>query len=180
MGDTGMMAAGYGMGGISALGNGISQGRAFRAEGRYGKSVADLNAQIADLQAKDAIDRGSQESVNLVRKTQAVQGAERASMAGQGVDVNSGSAAEIQADTAGLSALDQLTIKNNAQRAAWGFQAQGIQDTLQGQFARIAGRTNEDSSLIGGTMGFLKGGILAGYYASKTPPPPDYSTPGIS
>lgn len=167
MGDTGLMAGGSLVQGGAGLANGISQYGAYRLQGQYGKKVGELNAEVASLQEQDATNRAGQESASLVRRTAAVAGVQRADMARQGVDVNTGSAAELQADTQGLSALDQLTIRNNAFRASFGFRMQGIQDTLEGQFSQIAGKTNANASALGGSMAFMRGGILANYYLNK-------------
>ena len=45
-------------------------------------------------------------------------------MAGNGSDVNSGSAIDIVGDTAAASEIDALTIRNNAQREAYGDKVQ--------------------------------------------------------
>jgi hypothetical protein len=182
MGDTGhmSMAAGSLIGGGASVGNALAQSGAYRSQGEYGKAVGDLNARTAALQAQDALQRGEQESALVGRRAAATIGGQRASYAAQGVDVNAGSAAGAQADTAGLSALDQLTIKNNATRAAWGFRMQGIQDTLQGKLSALAGKTNATSSLITGGLAFMKSGMYAGYYASQNQSAPKLNNPNPS
>jgi hypothetical protein len=78
-------------------------------------------------------------------------------MAANGVDLNSGSALRIQGDTAKLGDVDALTIRNNAARAAYGYQLQGLsygqQATLDESSAAnavSAGNLNSFASIVGG------------------------------
>jgi hypothetical protein len=59
-------------------------------------------------------------------------------MAASGVDINSGSAADVQANTATIGALDEATIRNNAAREAFGYTTQATDYLTRARFARTA------------------------------------------
>ncbi|MDB4893148.1 MAG: hypothetical protein JWL61_5003 [Gemmatimonadetes bacterium] len=74
--------------------------------------------------AGEATSRGEFDASRRAVAGRQMVGAQRAAAAASGIDANSGSAASIQADEAGLSAFDEQMIRNNAAREAWGFKAQ--------------------------------------------------------
>lgn len=115
-------------------------GSAARASGDYSAAVFGMNADIADEQAKDAIARGAEAEQRSRADTRGALGEQRVGFAAQGVDLASGSAADVQGDTAYLGELDALTIRNNAKREAWGYTVEGTNYRAQGQLARVGGR----------------------------------------
>lgn len=87
-----------------------------------------------------------------VRAKQAV-GTQRSVQAANGIDVNSGSAAQLQDDTAMLGELDALTIQNNAAREAYGYRIQAKQDILNASQTVQNGKTAAMGSILGGIGG---------------------------
>lgn len=88
------------------------------------------NAQFKLRTADETINAGNTSADwQRVRAKQAV-GTQRSVQAANGIDVNSGSAAQLQDDTAMLGELDALTIQNNAAREAYGYRIQAKQDIL--------------------------------------------------
>ncbi|WP_332774437.1 hypothetical protein [Pseudomonas sp. ESBL1] len=121
------------------------------------------NAAFAGEAANDAIKRGEFEADQSRIDTRNMIGAQRAGFAANGVDVNSGSAADIQDDTAALGELDALTIKNNAAREAWGYRTQQQQNVLAANTARQSGRAGMFGSLLtAGAQGARAYGALRG------------------
>src|SRR5690242_19657087 len=83
-------------------------------------------------------------------------GSQRAGLAANGVDINSGSAVDVQSTTAATGEADALTIRNNAARQAYGQQVQGLNygnqatlDTAQGQWAQSAAGYQMAGSVLG-------------------------------
>lgn len=121
------------------------------------------NAAFADAAANDAIKRGEFEADQSRIDTRGMIGAQRAGFAANGVDVNSGSAADIQDDTAALGELDALTIKNNAAREAWGYRTQSQQYQQAARNAQRSARSNMFGSLLtAGSQGARAYGALRG------------------
>lgn len=98
---------------------------------RRNKEVAERNKQasleqaaLADMSAQDALDRGDVAIRNNADATRRLQGRQRAVLAANGVLVDNGSALDLVTETAGIGALDQLTIRSNAEREALGLKQQ--------------------------------------------------------
>ncbi|MNJ23108.1 hypothetical protein D3C77_174860 [compost metagenome] len=121
------------------------------------------NAQYAGQAAEDAVARGEFESDQQRLRTNAAIGTQRTGFAANGVDVNTGSAAEIQDDTAALGELDALTIRNNAAREAWGYRTQEQQNLLAARTAKRQGKTGMFGSLLtAGAQGAQAYGAIKG------------------
>lgn len=153
--------------------------RAFEATAEVRESEAaqfDFNAQVAELQAQDALGRGQDEESRFRTSVRGLLGSQRAGFGGQGVDVGFGSAADVQADAAYLGELDALQIRTNAQREAWGLEVQaedlragaatarkgaaaarlgGESAAAAGRAGQSAGRWQAGATLLGGTSSLL-------------------------
>lgn len=108
-------------------------------QGAFEQGIYNQDAAVADLQAQDAIARGTEAELRYRRGVRGTVGSQRAALAAQGVDLAGGSAADVQAETTLLGELDALTIRNNARREAWGFQVQATDLRARGQLARMGG-----------------------------------------
>ncbi|MDO9344832.1 MAG: hypothetical protein Q7T99_15240 [Pseudomonas sp.] len=108
------------------------------------------NAQFKLRTADETINAGNTSADwQRVRAGQAV-GTQRSAQAANGIDVNSGSAAQLQDDTAMLGELDALTIQNNAAREAYGYRVQAKQDILNASQTVQNGKTAATGSILGG------------------------------
>jgi len=134
---------------------GVSSAMSENAAGKFNQIQAKHNARIADLQAEDAILRGRDDERLFRRQTDVLIGAQRTSLAAQGIEIDSGTALRIQEDTAALGELDALTIRNNARREAWGYQVQAGDQRLRGDIARAEGRNRAMSTLLGTGTGVI-------------------------
>lgn len=103
---------------MSAIGSARQQEAAASAA-TYQAQVARNAQMVADYQAQDALKRGQVAEQERRQKTAQQIGAQRAALASSGTDVNTGSNADIQGDTASTGELDALTIRNNAEREAY-------------------------------------------------------------
>lgn len=123
--------------------------------GNAGKRAGEFNAQGLEAQSDDALARGQDESSRLRSQVRGLIGTQRAAYAGQNVRVNSGSALDVQADTAGLGEMDAQQITQNAKREAWGYRQDAQSSRMGGQAAQSAGRWGAASSTLGGTTSLL-------------------------
>ncbi len=156
MGTTGAVGLGLGAGAVDAYG-------AIDA-GIYAKKLAGRNADIANAQAQNAIMRGAEASVMHRGKVRGLIATQRASYAGQGVRVDSGAAADVQASAEKMAALDELTIANNAALEAWGYRAQASDAKAKGAIAYRQGFLSAGGSLI------TAGANAAMYYDKHSAP----------
>lgn len=121
---------------------GQAAAEAGRAQNEAAQSDAnrlEFNANVADLQAEDALQRGVDTESRTRQQIRGVLGAQRATLAGNGVDVGFGSAVDVQADAAYLGELDALTVRNNAAREAWGFRQAAADTRMQADIVRRGG-----------------------------------------
>lgn len=120
------------------------------ASGKSQERLANRQAEIADAQAQDAIDRGQLAEERRRQQTRQQIGSQRAGFAAQGVDVNLGTPADVYSDTAAIGELDAQTIRRNAQLEAWGYKT-GAQDTrARGELAAQQGTLNAAGTLLSG------------------------------
>ncbi|WP_130997547.1 virion core protein, T7 gp14 family [Klebsiella variicola] len=105
-------------------------------QGKYAQSVANQNADIAETQAQDAVNRGNIQAEEVRRRNRQAAGTQAATMGATGADLSSGNALDIFGDTAQFGTLDALTTVNNAQREAYGYQVQGMNAIAEGNAAK--------------------------------------------
>jgi hypothetical protein len=128
---------------VSAL-QAYSQNR----QAKYESAVADQNADIAQQQAEDSINRGNAQAEQVRRQNRQAAGTQAATMGATGADLSTGGALDIFGDTAQFGTLDALTTVSNAQREAYGLQVQGMNYQSQAQAARSSGRAQVTNTLL--------------------------------
>ncbi len=157
------LAIGFGLWGVGTAISAIGQIKA----GNAAKAIGEFNARVAEAQAADALVRGKEDEERFRQGVRVLLGSQRAAFAGQNVDVGSGSAVDVAADTAFLAELDALTIRNNAAREAWGFRVQAENARLGGSAAQMASRFGAASTIIGNTATLV--GARYGFGSSSAP-----------
>lgn len=134
----------------------ISDIMAAQQEGEFKASSLRQNAQLARLQAEDAMSRGQSGSIQIASRAKSMIGSQRAALAAQGIDIGSGSALDIQANTAQLAEMDAMTVRVNAAREAWGFDVQAVNYENQARLAETAAENKIRSSLLTGGLTALR------------------------
>lgn len=118
-------------------------------------SMADINARIAELGARSAFEQGQQQIAGLTMRAGQLKGSQRAAMAANGVDLGSGSAAEVQASTEIMKEIDKNTLEANAVRSAWGYRTEAA--NLQSGAAMKRGSAAGISPFATGASSLLTG-----------------------
>jgi hypothetical protein len=112
--------------------------------------LADRNAKIAEFRAAGARKRG-QENAQLVREARdRVIGAQRAALAGQGLDVAVGTAVDLQEEAARAAEADIVTVLNNAELEAWGIENNLDDIQFQSELARFGLPQAQLATALGG------------------------------
>lgn len=114
--------------GIGAIGSAIGtyqQTKSARSQLRYQAAMAEINARMAERSAQQAMQQGQQQVAATTMKYGALKSSQRAAMAANGVDLGTGSAAELQASTDILKDIDKHTIESNAISSAFGYRTHG-------------------------------------------------------
>jgi hypothetical protein len=158
-----------GIQGVTSLGSAINSAQAASAQGEYQRMQYDTNARLARVRAADAIERGSKDAHAVHNRGRRVVAAQAAGYAAQGVDVNTGTPADIQAQSARMSAEDTQRVHNNAWREAWGFEVEAQNFTGAGRMAELAANTSAKMTLLTGGMQALGYGFdaAAKYHGRK-------------
>jgi len=155
---TGLFKAGAALFGAS------QQKKAANDQADYQKKITKINLMLSDRAYDDTLKRGDVEAGNLLKDARRLVGTQKASLAAQGIEIDSGSAADIQADTNLLSQQDATRLKINAMREAYGFKVEGIKASMESQLAEKAAKNVAKSSLIAGGLNAV--GSLAESYTT--------------
>ena len=149
--------------GFNQINTASREAGAIEDQGAFQSSLYRYNAKVADMQAEDAIRRGDREAELVRREGKQIVGTQRAIQAAQGLDISQGTPLEIQEHTESFSAIDAITIRNNARKEAFGYKARSIESSLQGKFTKFASKSRAGSTLLSGGLQaantFLKSGI---------------------
>lgn len=164
------------IGGILGLGGSIYQSyneaEMAKIQGAYQKQQYEQNAILAEIAGRQEIRRGDQEAAALGRKGNQIIGAQRASLAAQGIDVNANDALTVQAETAEAIARDKSQIKANAFRQAWGYKMQALNLNFNGQFSSLASENKANSTILAGYLNggssFLSGMSKSSYFQGSS------------
>lgn len=151
------MYASMGLSAIGAITSAFTQSAAYKAQGDYEATVANTNAKLAQLQSKQTLEAGDIEASRKDLQTQQAVGATRAQQGASGVDVASGSSALVRNSIQSVGQQDELTIRSNAQKQAWGYQTEAMQDTFKGKFAQLTASAESEQSILNGGLKAISG-----------------------
>jgi hypothetical protein len=111
--------------GISAIGT-IEGGQATSNAAAYKAQVAKNNAIIADQNAQYSSNAGLASAAASSLKGAAAGGKVKATQAASGIDVNTGSAVNVQASERETNVLNSETVLNNADLQSYGYRAAAL------------------------------------------------------
>lgn len=123
-------------------GAGVQQQAEANAEASmYKAAVAQINAKMVRQQAQNDVFAQQLKTKSIIGQQKAIQGA-------SGVDVNTGSPVDVRASAAQMGMLDAITILENAERKAYGYETQAKLDTMTAENYKKAG----DIGLLGSAL----------------------------
>jgi hypothetical protein len=144
------------IGALASAGGALYGGIATSQAASYRSTVARNNAKIADANATRAIAAGQQQAQNVSRQNAAALGAIKASQAANGIDVNTGSALDLQASQRAKGQLDASTSLYNAQVEAYGYRTNAVSNEAESQLDQMTA-TNAPIGAAMGAFGSLAG-----------------------
>lgn len=145
------MAWGLVLGAVSLYGS-YQQSQAQKKQSEFQAQQDRINAVYSRFRAQDALDRGAKEAYRYGQQSKVLMGQQRAALAAQGIDVDSGSSAEIQDQTRRVALEDMQTIQNNAWRESFGLQFEASNLEKQAMFTARAGRQAARNTLLAGGL----------------------------
>lgn len=155
---TALMVGGALLGGAGQIASASAQSKA----AQYNAQVQRNNAELADRQAKNALDAGTREEQKQKAMTQQLMSKQQASMAANGVDVQFGSPLDLMVDTAKLGAVDALTIRTNAYRNYDDTRNQAVSSRNQASLYDMEAKNSRTAGMLGALSSVLTG--AAGAY----------------
>ena len=132
--------------------------------GKEQQAIANRNAKLLEKQADSVLDVGNDNAMAARRRTRLLVGEQRAAAAGQGIDVNSGVAADLQEQAASFGAEDEARIRREAFDNAWGVRTQASNQRMEGRYARREGTNKAIGTGLGGM------GQAYGYWQDERSP----------
>lgn len=150
----------------------------------YQAGVAQINSKI-DLQNADySRDQGEREAELYGLKAGQTEANIKVAQAASGLDVNSGSAKDVQSSQKVVAGIDMAQIRSNAAKVAYDYDVkstmdlnQSTLDVIGGENAKIAGDIQAESSILG-TVGSVatkwSQGQTAGLWGKATQGNPYY------
>ena len=151
-----------------------------KADLNFKAAIADINAQLDERSAQQELLKGQQQEQSIMLKGAATKSSARVAMAANGIELNVGTAQNIQDSIDTMSDIDVATAHSNALSAAFGYRTQAINNTAQAEFSRAsAGAIDPDraytTSLIAGA-----GQVASSWYTMNKAglPMPSMSKPG--
>ena len=112
--------------------------------------AAKYNAKVQEMQARDALTRGNIQAQEIRDRTRRLQGTQSAQYGAAGLDINFGTPSDVLSETRQYGELDALKAINNAQRGAWGNEAERELELYKGRTAKRAGYMQAGGSLLSG------------------------------
>ncbi|WP_375199064.1 virion core protein, T7 gp14 family [Cupriavidus metallidurans] len=152
---------------VSAIGGAATSGAAAsgrRAVADYNATIAENNADLATLQAQDAVTRGRQSESDLYRQSGQLMGRQRANTAANGISLNEGSPAAIEASTRYMRDVDLATLRNNAARSAWGYNVQADNYRSQAKAYRAAADASSPTASVATSLLGSASGVSSKWY----------------
>jgi len=119
-------------------------------QGKAANAAAKSNAKMIELQNEDTKTQALAEEDKIRRQGAATKSRQIVQIAANGVEVTTGSAAELIADTAMTTELDAMTLRNNTERAIW-------RGEYQKESVLAQGANTEDQANMGAVGSLLAG-----------------------
>jgi hypothetical protein len=158
--------AAYGGNAAFDLWSGLSQASMIREQSRLTDQLNEMNAQFLDLDAFEAEKYSRQVAAQNETENTHILGSQRAALAGEGVDVNSGTAKDIQNESRLNGFLNTLDIVQQGRAKALGIRRearnmrlQSFMGDIEAQGRAVAATTQGISSAVqSGAKAYAAGG----------------------
>lgn len=144
----------------------IKGGNAQKEQAQFMYNQALQNAEYAEEMADDAYDRGEDIANRMRAQGRQTIGAQRAGIAAQGIAIDSGTSAELQAEAEKFSAEDAFQARVNAAREAFGYRQQAANAVSSARYGIKGARQAAMDSLITGGLQ-ASSSLGESYYKAK-------------
>ena len=163
---------------VLTAGAGVYKADAEKKAGQYQAEVADQNAELNDLRAEQAGKIGAIAEEQKRAQVRLRAGTQRATLAANGIDLGSGTAADMVDETYALGEADALMTRFNAMNEAWGYRTQAVNDRNGGRFAKAQGKNAAMGTYLTTAGSLASMGYSAAASGAFAKKPPAASTTG--
>jgi len=154
----------------------IRSGQLAKAQGEAQNKIAEANARQLELERQSRMQAAHLEEERISRQARLFKGAQRARLAKSGLSITSGSAVEVQADTAYQTALDRLLTLQSGVVDSNRLKNQANIQIAEGKWAKSYGNQTANNAYISAA-----GTSLLGLYSysnmATSPKSPTSSNP---
>ncbi|EGQ8036340.1 hypothetical protein ACU63D_000325 [Vibrio parahaemolyticus] len=136
--------------GATAMGaaSGAKAGADYQAA-EYSQKLAEQNVDILESQAESERIAGSQEAQKKTIETRQQTSRAAVELAGRGLDISSGTAEDLLAQNQEVGQLESMTILNNANRRAFGYESQAQNISSQAELQKRRASSGMFTSVLG-------------------------------
>ena len=155
-------------GGLAALqlAGGYFASQNIKDTAKLNRDIANMNAEFAELDAYDSEMEGYSRATRYQSVIDNTLSEQQALLTASDIDVNYGSAAEIQEETRFMGELNKMEIEKQAQEAALGYKRQARDFRIGGKLQYGADKTRAAQAMFSGVTSAAQSG-LTGYQRSK-------------
>jgi hypothetical protein len=148
---------GSGIGAIGQASGAQQTAQANATAANYQAQVAANNQIIANQNAEYATQAGEQQATVEGLKNRSLAGTLRTDMAANNIDVNTGSAADVQTGQRQAGLLDVQTVRQNAALQSYGYRTQASNFGAQQGLQQLAAANDIQAGNIAATSSLLSG-----------------------
>ena len=145
--------------------SGLQQAETIRKNGELQQRINEMNADWAEIDAYKAEVAGMGQSAAYQKQIDAAVSNQKVAYASQDVDVNFGTAAEVQSESRLTGFLNQLDIKNQAHERSLGYKREARNIRPGSSMSAL-----ETSARVGATKNAAYVGAASGYISNMTRP----------
>ncbi len=110
--------------GLVSISSSMAEASALKSQAGFISDQYKINAKFQKFFAESTIKAGEREARAVASRSRQEVGSIRATAGGAGIEVNTGSALEAQAQAAERGAIDVVNVRSNAWRRAWGYKVE--------------------------------------------------------
>lgn len=142
-------------------------GQAQAANYNFQAAVADMNARTAQAQAESIATAGANKASLTLQHERQVEGAQRAQLSANHLDIQAGTPLDLLADTNKMAQLDRANILYDAQNNIFAVRSQEQSDIAQGIMDRAGASEATTAGNMGAVSALLTGSSkLANQYSA--------------
>lgn len=139
-----------------------------RAQADFQEGTANFNARVAENEAQDARNAATEAENAQRQKTAELLARQRAQLGAANVDLNLGSALQLQEDTVTLGEADALRIRESGTSQVSALQSEASLLSSQAGFAASAGDAAVAGTLLSGASTVLNTGVADKWFSPNS------------